>query len=117
LKGPLDFIAPVQTTCNYITLWFRNIASHLSEGDKNGTWQRFIIVATPQGPNNEGGPSSAPANGPTTTNHLHANPYPNTASPGQTKECEAGNEDFLVGRTIIGNVPGNQGTVTQGQQK
>jgi ABC-type transporter Mla subunit MlaD len=117
LKGPLNFIAPVQTTCNYITLWFRNIASHLSEGDKNGTWQRFIIVATPQGPNNEGGPSSAPANGPTSTNHLHANPYPNTASPGQTKECEAGNEDFLVGKTIIGNVPGNQGTVTQGQQK
>ena len=24
----------------------------------NGTWQRFIIIATPQGPNNEGGPSS-----------------------------------------------------------
>jgi virulence factor Mce-like protein len=117
LKEPLQFITPAQTTCNYLTLWFRNIASHLSEGDKNGTWQRFIIVATPQGPNNEGGPSSAPANGPTPINHLHANPYPNTASPGQTKECEAGNEDYIVGKTIIGNVPGNQGTVTQGQQK
>jgi phospholipid/cholesterol/gamma-HCH transport system substrate-binding protein len=117
LKGPLQFITPAQTTCNYITLWFRNIASHLSEGDKNGTWQRFIIVATPQGPNNEGGPSSAPANGPSVANHLHADPYPNTASPGQTKECEAGNEDYLVGKTIVGNVPGNQGTVTQGQQK
>jgi virulence factor Mce-like protein len=117
LRDPLDFITPAQTTCNYITLWFRNIASHLSEGDKNGTWQRFIIVATPQGPNNEGGPSSKPADGPSTTNHLHANPYPNTAAPGQTKECEAGNEDYLVGKTIVGNVPGNQGTVTQGQQK
>ena len=117
LRDPLDFVTPAQTTCNYITLWFRNIASHLSEGDSHGTWQRFIIVATPQGPNNEGGPSSAPANGPTTENHLHANPYPNTAAPGQTKECEAGNEDFLVGKTLVGNVPGNQGTVTQGQQK
>ena len=117
LRDPLDFITPAQTTCNYITLWFRNIASHLSEGDKNGTWQRFIIVATPQGPNNEGGPSSAPANGPSTDNHLHANPYPNTAAPGQTHECEAANEDFVVGKTIIGNVPGNQGTVTQGQTK
>ena len=117
LNEPLAFITPAQTTCNYITLWFRNIASHLSEGDKNGTWQRFIIVATPQGPNNEGGPSSAPADGPSTLNHLHANPYPNTAAPGQTHECEAGNEDFLVGKTIIGNVPGNQGTVTQGQSK
>jgi virulence factor Mce-like protein len=117
LRDPLDFITPAQTTCNYITLWFRNIASHLSEGDSHGTWQRFIIVTTPQGPNNEGGPSSRPANGPSADNHLHANPYPNTASPGQTKECEAGNEDYLTGKTVVGNVPGNQGTVTQGQKK
>jgi hypothetical protein len=117
LRDPLDFVTPAQTTCNYITLWFRNIASHLSEGDKNGTWQRFIIVATPQGPNNEGGPSSKPANGPNTDNHLHANPYPNTASPGQDKECESGNEDYIIGKTTVGNVPGNQGTVTQGQVK
>jgi virulence factor Mce-like protein len=117
LRDPLDFITPAQTTCNYITLWFRNIASHLSEGDKNGTWQRFIIVATPQGPNNEGGPSSKPADGPTADNHLHANPYPNTAAPGQEKECEAGNEDYVIGKTVVGNSPGNQGTVTQGQTK
>jgi ABC-type transporter Mla subunit MlaD len=38
LNEPLAFITPMQTTCNYLTLWFRNIASHLSEGDKNGTW-------------------------------------------------------------------------------
>jgi phospholipid/cholesterol/gamma-HCH transport system substrate-binding protein len=117
LRDPLAFVTPAQTTCNYITLWFRNIASHLSEGDAHGTWQRFIIIATPQGPNNEGGPSSKPANGPSADNHLHANPYPNTAAPGQTKECEAGNEDFVVGKTLVGNVPGNQGTVTQGQKK
>jgi virulence factor Mce-like protein len=117
LRDPLDFVTPAQTTCNYITLWFRNIASHLSEGDKNGTWQRFIIVATPQGPNNEGGPSSAPANGPTTDNHLHANVYPNTAAPGEEKECESGNEDYVIGKTVVGNSPGNQGTVTQGQVK
>ena len=117
LRDPLDFITPAQTTCNYITLWFRNISSHLSEGDSRGTWQRFIIIATPQGPNNEGGPSSAPANGPNQDNHLHANTYPNTASPGQVKECEAGNEDYVIGKTIVGNSPGNQGTVTQGQVK
>jgi virulence factor Mce-like protein len=117
LEPTLAFVVPAQTTCNYITLWFRNIASVLSEGDKNGTWQRFIIVAAPPGPNNEGGPSSAPANGPAPDNHLHSNPYPNTASPGQDKECEAANEDFVVGKTLIGNVPGNQGTVTQGQKK
>jgi virulence factor Mce-like protein len=117
LDPTLRFLVPAQTVCNYATLWFRNISSLLSEGDKNGTWQRFIIVATPQGPNNEGGPSSKPANGPTIDNHLHANPYPNTAAPGQTHECEAGNEPFLVGKTIVGNVPGNQGTVTSGQRR
>ena len=103
-----------------MTLWFRNISSLLSEGDANGTWQRFIIVATPQGPNNEGGPSSAPANGGgpnPDANYLHTNPYPNTAAPGQTRECEAGNEVYNVGQQVIGNVPGNQGTETEGQSR
>jgi virulence factor Mce-like protein len=114
-------IAPSQTVCNYWTLLFRNAASLLSEGDTNGTGQRFMIVATPQGPNNEGGPSSAPANGggtnasgrPTQDNYLHANPYPNTAAPGQAQECEAGNESYAAGRQVIGNVAGDQGKSTQ----
>jgi virulence factor Mce-like protein len=114
LKPPLDYLAPAQLQCNYITLWFRNVSSLLSEGDVHGTWQRFIIIATPQGPNNEGGPSSAPANGPTSDNYLHSNPYPNTASPGQPKECESGNEPFLAGRKVIGNVPGRQRAATEG---
>jgi phospholipid/cholesterol/gamma-HCH transport system substrate-binding protein len=115
LKPTLAFLTPAQTVCNYPTLWFRNISSLLSEGDSNGTWQRFIIVATPVGPNSEGFPSNAPANGPGVDNHLHSNPYPNTAAPGQPRECEAGNEDYVVGRTTIGNLPGNQGTQTSGQ--
>ena len=115
LKPTLAFLTPVQTTCNYVTLWFRNIASLLSEGDRNGTWQRFIIITTPQGPNSESGPSSAPANGPNVDNYLHSNPYPNTASPGQPKECEGANEDYYVGRQMLGNIPGNQGTTTAGQ--
>jgi virulence factor Mce-like protein len=125
LKPTLAFLTPVQTTCNYATLFFRNAASVLSDGDSNGTWQRFIIVPSPStvegaiGPNNEIGPASAPANGPTEENHLHSNPYPNTAAPGQTRECEAGNERYadMIGRTVIGNQPGNQGTKTQDQPK
>ena len=111
LAPTVAHLTPAQTVCNYGTLWFRNVASLLSVGDANGTSQRFIIIATPQGPNNEGGPSSAPANGGVPgqqDNYLHANPYPNTASPGQPKECEAGNEPFLVGKQVIGNVPGTQ---------
>jgi virulence factor Mce-like protein len=114
LRPTLAFLAPAQTQCNYITLWFRNVSSLLSEGDKNGTWQRFIIIATPQGPNNEGGPSSAPANGPNVENHLHSNPYPNTAAPGQPKECEGANEPYARGKTVIGNVSGKQPARTEG---
>jgi hypothetical protein len=115
LKPTLAFVTPVQTTCNYVTLWFRNVSSLLSYGDANGTWQRFVALVTTGGPNNEGGPASAPANGPTPANYLRNNPYPNTAAPGQEKECEAGNETVTAGKQAIGNVPGNQGTVTQGQ--
>jgi hypothetical protein len=116
LKPTLRHVTPAQTVCNYGTLWFRNIASLLSEGDTSGTWQRFIIVPTPLGPNSEGGPSSAPADDPNNiSNHLHANPYPNAASPDGPRECEGGNEPYYVGRTIVGNIPGNQGTTTSGQ--
>jgi virulence factor Mce-like protein len=115
LNPTLQHLAPAQTTCNYVALWFRNIASLLSEGDVNGTWQRFIIIATPQGPNNEGGPSSGPADGPNVENHLHTNPYPNTASPGQPRECEAGNETYVKGRTVTSNVPGTQQAATEGK--
>jgi virulence factor Mce-like protein len=113
LDPPIAYLAPTQTVCNYATIWFRNVSSLLSVGDANGTGQRFIIVATPQGPNNEGGPSSHPANGPNNDNYLHSNPYPNTAAPGQTRECEAANEPYVAGKQVIGNVPGNQGTSTE----
>lgn len=113
LRPTLRSLAPAQVTCNYITLLFRNIASLLSDGDRNGTWQRFMVIAAPVGPNNEGGPSSAPADGPGRDNHLHSNPYPNAAGPGQPLECEAGNETYLPGQTVIGNVPGTQQLATE----
>jgi hypothetical protein len=112
-----------------MALFFRNAASILSDGDSNGTWLRFMVITTPvapdggPAPNGEGGPSAATANGggrPITgfdPNFLHVNPYPNTASPGQTRECEAGNETYARNRQAIGNVPGNQGTETDEQGK
>ena len=56
LQPTLDYLAPAQTVCNYVTLFFRNVSSLLSEGDRNGTWQRFIIVTTPTGPQQRGQP-------------------------------------------------------------
>lgn len=108
-RPTLEDLAPLQTVCNYASLFFRNAASLLSEGDANGTWQRFIIVGAPEGPNNEGGPSSSFANGGAPENFLHQNPYPNTPGGGRTNECEAGNENWIPGRAVIGNLPGNQG--------
>jgi hypothetical protein len=121
LRPTLRFLTPAQTTCNYASIFLRNAASLLSEGDTNGNFQRFLAVSAPTdpltfelGPNNEGGPSDAPANGPGAHNHLHVNPYPNTAAPGQENECEAGNERYAAGRTVIGNTSGNQGLKTDG---
>ena len=114
LEPTLEFLAPVQLKCNYVYLWFRNVSSLLSEGDRNGTWQRFNIVALPQGPNSEGGPSSAPADGPNVENHLHTNYYPNFGAEGQPNECEAANEPYIVGETVVGNVPGTQQASTEG---
>jgi ABC-type transporter Mla subunit MlaD len=130
LNPTLAYLTPTQTVCNYASLFFRNAASLLSDGDQNGTWLRFMVITTPvspsggPAPNGEGAPSSAPANGGgkpidgVDPNFLHVNPYPNTAAPGQTRECEAGNDganNYAKGRQAIGQIPGNQGTVTEDQ--
>ena len=118
ILGPaIEFIAPAQTTCNYLTIALKNIASATNETNGLGNWLDFISFTPPEGPNSEGSPSSAPANGPEVKNHLHYNPYPNTASPGQPASCEAGNVRYQAGQTVIGNVPGSHGTKTSGQLK
>jgi ABC-type transporter Mla subunit MlaD len=114
LEPALKFIAPAQTTCNYATLTFRELANASSSGNGQGNWLNFVPPAPPEGPNSESGQASAPANGPTFNNHLHYNPFPNTGAPGQQNGCEAGNEKFIVGKTVIGNTE-VWGTTTRGQ--
>jgi len=111
-------IAPAQAYCNYLTLAFRNLASLGAENIGVGTLDRAAIVLSPNGPNNEGYPSSSFANGPSVekntfgqpidNNHLHANPYPNVAGPGQPRVCEAGNESYIPGKAVIGNLPAGE---------
>jgi virulence factor Mce-like protein len=125
LSPTLRFVAPAQSVCNYATLLARNAASIFSIGDGIGTGQRFLVMSSPGGPNNETSPASAPADqagneqngaGNPEANFLHSNPYPNTASPGQhPRECESGNETYAKGRSVIGNSPGNDGIVTEDQ--
>jgi phospholipid/cholesterol/gamma-HCH transport system substrate-binding protein len=117
LDPAIRFIGPAQTTCNYVTLAFRNLASTSSEGNGLGNWFNAIAFQAPEGLNSEATPASAPANGPERLNHLHSNPYPNTAAPGQVRECEAGNELYEAGITRIGNTPRDDGIVTAGQTK
>jgi ABC-type transporter Mla subunit MlaD len=102
LKEPLEYIAPAQTKCYYATLLFSNLASSNGQGNKYGKWLNVIGFEPAEGPNSEGGQASAPANGPR-KNHLHFNPYPQTGAPGQKNVCEAGNEKYLPGKTVIGN--------------
>ena len=118
LQPLLAFATPAQSVCNYGSLLFRNITSSIALGNGQANFQRFIVLGPPEAPQSEIGPSSQQANGngdPTGVNFLHYNPYPNTAAPGQVRECEAGNEQYYAGQAVIGNVPGNQGTNTAEQ--
>ena len=118
-------IAPEQAYCNYLTLTFRNVANLQSENVGVGTLARAALVISPNGPNAEGFPSTGPANGPSIekeaplgnkpgkpidNDHVHANPYPNVAGPGQPRVCEAGNETYAQGKLVVGNVPAGSAT-------
>jgi virulence factor Mce-like protein len=112
LTPTLRFIGPAQTVCGYGGILLDNLASVTSHYNGQGTYQRFEIFEPALGPDSEGSPSDAPANTAADNNELHYNPYPNTASPGQTPvECEAGNEGYQLARTI-GNAPNPPTTVT-----
>lgn len=120
LQPTLAFATPAQTTCNYLSLFFSNLSSALSENDVIGTNLTAQAIFPPYGlPNAEASPASAPANGPDSDlngkddSFLHSNPYPNTAAPGQEPECEAGNEKYLQNRQVVGNEPGNRGTFSE----
>ncbi|MEV4420513.1 MlaD family protein [Patulibacter sp. NPDC049589] len=99
LRPVLDQLTPAQVTCNAITLFGKNLANHLSEGNRYGTWERILLMLAPQ----QTLPTAKPAA------DLNYDPYPNVGQPGAPVECEAGNEPFAPGGRI-GSVPGDQGT-------
>jgi virulence factor Mce-like protein len=118
LKPSLTFITPAQTVCNYLSLTFRALSNASEVGNGQGNWLNFISFIPPEGPNSESGQAAAPASGPKPDfpeNFLHYNPFPNTAAPGQARGCEAGNEKFTPGRTVIGEASAVWGTTTVGK--
>jgi virulence factor Mce-like protein len=100
-----EYLVPYQTVCNYVAIAARNMASTVSEGNASGNWLRFnLLLGTDALEEILPADHAAP--------HLHFNPYPNGAAPGQPFECEGGNEPYLSGRRL-GTVPGDQGTATE----
>jgi ABC-type transporter Mla subunit MlaD len=114
LAPALKKIAPAQTTCNYLSLTFQNLADAFSETNGEANWLGAITFEPPSGPNAEGAPASAPANGPEGRNHLHFNPYPRA---GQGGVCEAGNERYVSGQTVVGHASKLWGTKTTNEEE
>jgi hypothetical protein len=118
LRSPLAFLTPAQTSCNYVTLFLRNIGSTLAENLVTGTALRFNLVTIDDVPGAESVPSQRPYTTPDLSQSdehgpVHVNAYPNTNSPGQTPECAAGNEPYSGAGALIGNPAGNVGLKTQ----
>jgi hypothetical protein len=115
LEPPLRFLTPVQASCNYVTLFLRNISSLLSEHVSEGTFLRFVPIAIDDLPGRESEPSSQLYTGPVkgASGPVHSNAYPNTDSPGQPAECAAGNETFTPGTAVIGNPSGHLRLATE----
>jgi phospholipid/cholesterol/gamma-HCH transport system substrate-binding protein len=114
LRQPLAFLTPVQSTCNYVTLFLRNTSSALAQHVSGGGFLRFVQIAIDDLPGRESEPSQKLFTGGVTTNSgpVHSDPYPNTASPGEPRECSAGNEGYVT-HGLVGNPPGNLGTATE----
>jgi ABC-type transporter Mla subunit MlaD len=115
LGPPLAFLTPVQSTCNYVTLFLRNGQSVLSEHVQQGALLRFVQIAIDDVPGYESEPSQTAFTGTSTgsaSGPLHVDPYPNTASPGEARECSAGNEPY-PNRAVLGNPAGNVGIKTE----
>ena len=108
LRSPLAFLTPVQATCNYVSLFLRNTGSLLAEQFGNGTALRFNVVVIDDVLGGEAVPSSKPylsrgageqRVGQQRRERAAARQSRTRTprSPGQTRECAAGNEPYTVG--------------------
>lgn len=98
LATTLTVLAPAQLNCNTLPVFFRNLASVVSEGDTAGSWFDSTLIVDPQQSFQQKSPSS----------NLHSNPIPVNGS----AECETGNEPYLPGQQI-GSPAGLQAAHTE----
>ena len=111
--GPtVDDLDASQSVCNYPGVALRNLLSVLSDGMSTGNVVGVGAVLVVPAPNGEIGPAAAPANGPRQDSFLHSTLTP-LIGQGPEPECEAGNEEYAIGRQAIGNAPGRQAAATE----
>jgi virulence factor Mce-like protein len=96
LGAILRAVAPAQFACNVASLWLRNFAAGLTEGDSTGSWLRTMPLFDP----NQATQTATPAP------DLHLNYYPTESA----AQCQAGNEAY-TGKQLIGNPPRTSTTV------
>jgi virulence factor Mce-like protein len=101
LGAILRAVAPAQFACNSASLWLRNFASSLSEGDSTGGWLRFAPIIDLNGLNK--GQLFFPQSTPSPDLHINYYPQENASA------CQAGNEVYR-GKQQIGD-PGPTSTV------
>ena len=81
LRSPLAFLTPVQASCNYVTLFLRNIASTLAENLVTGTALRFNLVTIDDVQGAESVPSQKPFTTPDTSTADEHGPHPRQPIP------------------------------------
>ena len=84
-----------------------------STGGKTGTTQRFAIVATPDGPEQRGQPVERAGERPDGDELPALQPVPEHRVAGPDEGVRGGQRAVAGRPQVIGNVPGNQGTVTE----
>ena len=113
LQSPLAFLTPVQASCNYVTLFLRNISSVLSEHVSQGGLLRFVQIAIADLPGAESQPSQKVYPGPGQLGLWAAarQPVPvhGLSRPaGRQVRQPATLEHYLTSRPVLGNPPANK---------
>ena len=112
LEPTVTHLAPVQTVCNYITLWFRNVALAAVRGRPERHLaalhhHRGAAAAT----TTRAARPPSPPTGPTRPAQLPAHqPVPQHRLAGAADGVRGGQRALHARQGAIGNSPGNQGT-------
>ena len=119
LRSPLAFLTPVQSSCNYVTLFLRNIASVLSESTTSGTSLRFSLVAIDDVLGGEAVPSQQPYTTPQTDPDRRARSAPRQSVPEhrlarrRPPNARPATSRTRARRRTSATPPGNQGLQTE----